>query len=189
LQQQPQQQPHWQQQQGAGVRRQAGPAAADASVVGKCLAGSEEAGVGAGGHAAASASTAAGAGAADAAFVALQHTSSGTCWGTGAGHAAGSVDANNNSNSPAGSHSQELPDAYSNNAALQGSSSGGGCGSSGGSTGAALVSPCAVPEWCDAGRVGAVVVQAWPGRQRGQQLTAILVAGGSHMLPWKVEVG
>jgi hypothetical protein len=164
---QQQQQQQWQQQQPQVQqqhvsRRQAGPPVADLSVAGQrlagCRAGSPEApdlldtSI-------APVSSSSGSGSSG--------SSSNPWWGEGRV----SLDANNNSSGDgSGSSSREGLLACSNNAVpgVSGSNAGSNC----------MQGVCGVTGgWCGVERIGAVVAQAWPGRQRGYQPTSILVAG------------
>jgi hypothetical protein len=72
--------------------------------------------------------------------------------------------------------------ASSNNAAVPTSAS---C--TAGSSSGSMQSVCDVLCVYEPGQIGAVVAQAWPGRQRGHQPTSILVAGALTVgrLPWQ----
>lgn len=164
----------WQQMQGLTAqqqasRRQAGPPMADPSVAGQCLGGSSDGSAVTAGdrvvHAAdihphlMSASPGDGSSSQPPAW-----------WGPEAMF----PDANNHSAGGVSSgSSRDVLLACSNNAAVPGSTSAAvmSSSSSGGVQSEVLLG------LCEPGHIGAVVAQAWPGRQRGHQPTTILVAG------------
>lgn len=180
----PQHQQHWQaqavqQQQVQGTKRQAGPPVADLSVAGRRLARSAD------GTAVASSSLGSVGGSAAESAASCQSSrpagagSSSSWWGEAE---AGCGYENNLSTGNSGSSRDALL-VCSNNAVMPASTS---C--TAGSSSSSMQSVCDVMSVYEPGQIGAVVAQAWPGRQRGHQPTSILMAGAltvcaSHLQP------